>query len=168
MRGAILITLLVLAMTAQGAGIVREGLLGYEWQANTMDWRATQIPDLVRISQDETELMFIRNRAIAVLGHLGDTTSMEALLGLLGSLGTSEAGIGLKRRIVDELCSQPVTRNPDVQQSLISVLASANQHLRYRAAVCLKSFPSNEAVSEALDSYYLNAAVWELQGLSKD
>jgi len=156
-------------------GAALDLLQGYEWQL-AEDRLADLGPDayrsFLRIAEDNTQVNFIRARAVTTLTRFPNE---EVWAYFESSIrGEQEFGSQQKvqrRQIVQGICSSFLASRPEqVGEVLVPLLEVNDVHLRTRSARCLQSV-SGVRVESALTDYRSKISEsWELKaaGFSKE
>ena len=158
-----ILLLVLVANVAHGQSDIRSRLQGFEWSWVPAEWQASDIKGVVALVQNGEEPLFLRKRGLVVLKHLGVDSNEVNWPALLRNADN----LSLKRRMVDELCGQLASLNTDLLALFVDGLVSSDEHLRFRAALCLQNYQHVKSVAAAMDNYYLTAPEWQRQELSK-
>jgi hypothetical protein len=165
----LILVLLVFSATAGAEDDAALDLLqGYEWQLS--ENKLSRLgPDayhaFLDIAQDETQVNFIRARAVTVLTNFSNEEVWEYFSAELKSDPRSASKAKTQRRqLVEGLCDSFLESRPiRVGDVLIPLLETNDVHLKTKIANCLQSVNSVQA-GHALAKYHSKiSAPWELE-----
>jgi hypothetical protein len=142
-------------------------LQGYEWQLNFAVLNALPAAawqDLLVVVEDNTQPVFIRERAAASLVVFPND---EVLAFYVQSLGEKNQGLHRGRQ-VESLCMGFASQRPlAVEQAILPLLETSEGRFRLPAALCLQAM--NLSSSQAALTRYRDqvANTWEARALSQ-
>lgn len=158
-RMSVLPLLLLLVASSAFAESLRDRLQGFEWDARSHQFTEAAIPALTALARSGAEKLFLRRRAVAVLGTLDSEQARRALQEMAADVSLDT----VQRRAIDELCqnARQFGLSQEVQASLLTLLQIKQEQARFRAASCLRGYQNRAEVTTALETYYQDASNWE-------
>jgi hypothetical protein len=144
-------------------------LQGYEWQLSEvrlLELGPDAYRDFLTIARDETQLNFIRARAVTALTRFpNDEVWVFFESGIVDNHGlVAEQGVVKRRQLVEGLCSSFLASRPEAVGEILSpLLKESDVHVRAKSAKCLQQVDSAEAQNALAEYRSSISKSWELK-----